>query len=239
MMLDIVVPVYNEKDNIKNLFEEIQKKIKTEKRIIVVYDKPEDNTVPVVNEIYRDYLFEITLEQNIYGKGALNAIKTGFVKSTAKAVLVVMADLSDNLEVVDSMLEKIENGHDIVCGSRYMKGGKQIGGPFLKKLFSRIAGVSLHFLIRIPTHDVTNSFKMYSRKVLDTITIQSTGGFELGMELTIKSYVCGYRVSELPSTWYDRTEGNSNFKMWEWMPRYLYWYFFAIKNTWFRKRGTK
>jgi hypothetical protein len=147
-----------------------------------------------------------------------------------------MADLSDSLDVVDRMKELMDSGADVVCASRYMKGGKQIGGPFLKKLFSRIAGVTLHYLIRIPTHDISNNFRMYSRKVIESFTIESAGGFELAMELTVKAYVHGMKVTETPSCWHDRVAGESNFMMWKWLPKYLHWYFYGIKNTWFKRK---
>jgi len=188
-MINVVVPVFNEGENIKMLFDQLQEKVHTPIEVLVVYDFEEDNTCPVVRKICNDYGFKITLVKNLYGRGALNAIKTGLKTSDKEAVLVLMADLSDSIEVVDVMYDKIMSGFDVVCGSRYMKGGRQIGGPFLKKLFSRTAGVTLHYIIRIPTHDISNSFKMYSRRVIDTFEIESNGGFELGMELTVKSYV--------------------------------------------------
>jgi hypothetical protein len=116
-----------------------------------------------------------------------------------------------------------------------MKGGKQHGGPFLKGLFARIAGVSLHWLTRIPTHDVSNSFKMYRKTMLDDIPVESNGGFEIGMEIVVKAYTAGYKITEIPSEWYDRTTGKSNFKLWTWLPHYLHWYWLCVRNTWFRK----
>ncbi len=234
-MINIVIPVYNEGENIQKLFEEIQTKISTPAEILVVYDFNEDNTLPVIAAIKNNYAFPIRLEKNLYGRGALNAIKSGMQLSTKEAVLVMMADLSDNLEVVDAMYAKIiYEGYDLVCGSRYMKGGKQYGGPFLKGLFARMAGVSLHWLTRIPTHDVSNSFKMYRKSMLDAIHVESNGGFEIGMEIVVKAYTAGYKITEIPSEWYDRTEGKSNFKLWAWLPHYLHWYWLCVRNSWFK-----
>ena len=56
------------------------------------------------------------------------------------------------------------------------------------------------------------------------MTLESTGGFELGIELTVKAYMLGMRVAEVPTTWRDRTAGTSRFQLWNWLPRYLYWY---------------
>lgn len=235
-MLDIVVPVYNEAQGILKLFQEIQEEIRTLKRIFVVYDFDEDTTIPVVEESKDNFPFEIVLVKNDIGRGALNAIKVGMRTATNDMVLVMMTDSSDKLDVVDSMCQKMMEGYDLVCGSRYMKGGRQNGGPFLKSLFSRIAGVSLHFLTRIPTHDVTNSFKLYRKDMLKNITIESTGGFEIGLEITVKAYVAGYKITEIPSEWFDREEGESNFHMWSWMPHYLHWYFWCISKSLFTGR---
>ena len=239
-MLDIVVPVYNEGDNIVALLDQLASKIKADKRVFVVYDFEEDTTVPVLKKVKNNYPFEVTMEKNHYGRGALNALKSGFEASTQKAVLVTMADLSDSLDIVDQMKDMMDSGADIVCASRYMRGGKQVGGPLLKKLFSRIAGISLCWLTGIPTHDISNNFRMYSRRVIEGFTIESTGGFELAMELTVKAYVHGLNIAETPSEWLDRVAGESNFKMWRWLPRYLYWYFYCIRKTWFgyRRRFT-
>ena len=231
-MLDVIVPVFNESSNIKNLFDKLAENVKTPMCVNVIYDFDEDNTLPVIKRIMYCYKYEIRTIKNKYQKGALNAIKTGFECCDNNAILVTMADLSDSLDIVDEMYHLINDGFELVCGSRYMKGGKQLGGPLLKGLFSRLAGISLHILTRIPTHDVTNSFKMYSRKVIDKFQVESTGGFELGMELTVKAYSNGMRITELPSTWHDRTGGQSRFRLWRWLPRYLYWYFFAIWKTW-------
>jgi glycosyltransferase involved in cell wall biosynthesis len=233
-MLDIVVPVYNEGESILKLFDEIEREIKTPKKVMVVYDFEQDTTVPAVEGCKDNYSFRIDLVLNTIGRGALNAIKMGMNSATEDVVLVMMADSSDKLDVVDLMYEKMTEGYDLVCGSRYMRGGKQYGGPFLKSLFSRVAGLSLHFLTRIPTHDCTNSFKMYRTSLLNNIDMESTGGFEIGLEICVKAYVGGYKIGEVPSQWFDRQEGESNFHMWKWLPNYLHWYFYCIKNTWFK-----
>lgn len=235
-MLDIVVPVYNESNSILKLFNEIQAEIKTEKRVLIVYDFDEDSTVPVVNANKSGYSFEIILVKNNIGRGALNAIKVGMRTASSDMVLIMMADLSDKLDVVDEMCRLIDAGYDLVCGSRYMRGGKQHGGPFLKGLFSRTAGISLHLLTGIPTHDVTNSFKLYRRSMLENIKMESTGGFEIGLEIAVKAYAAGYKITEVPSEWFDREDGESHFHMWRWLPHYLHWYFLCIRQRWFGKR---
>lgn len=236
-MLSIVIPVYNESSNIKQLFDGISQKISADKELVVVYDFDEDDTLPALRRIEKDYPFPIRTEKNELGRGALNAIITGFRRARGDAVLVTMADLSDDLNAANDMYSLIhDEGYDLVCGSRYMRGGSQTGGPILKGLFSRCAGLSLHLLSGIPTHDVTNSFKMYSKSLLDETQFESTGGFEIGMEITVKAFMAGKRITEVPSSWSDREGGESHFKMWEWIPHYLHWYFKCIGYSWFKIR---
>lgn len=226
-VIDIVIPVYNERDNIGPTLMEINEKVRSPHVINIVYDFDEDNTLPFVKR-FMELQDNIYLIKNKYGRGALNAIKTGFECSEKAAVLVTMADLADEISIVDEMFQKINEGYDLVCGSRYMKGGKQIGGPLLKKTLSRLAGLSLYHLTGLPTRDATNSFKMYTRGLLNDISIESSGGFELGMEIVVKAYKKGYKITEVPTVWSDRTTGGSKFKMWAWLPRYLRWYFYAL-----------
>ena len=239
-MLDVVVPVYNEGKNIRTQLLRVEECIKSSKRVLIIYDFEEDDTLPELDAVEHELSYPITRIKNKYGRGALNAIKTGLEEADSEAVLVMMADLSDSIEIVDDMYNLIISGEaDLVCGSRYMKGGKQHGGPVLKGLFSRTAGVTLHVLSGIPTHDVTNSFKMYRKKMLNSITVESSGGFEIGMEITVKAYLNGYTIKEIPSEWFDRSEGKSNFHMWKWLSNYLHWYFLCLFSRKGRNNGYK
>jgi dolichol-phosphate mannosyltransferase len=127
------------------------------------------------------------------------------------------------------MLELYRSGYDVVVGSRYMKGGRIVDGPMIKQGLSRMAGVSLFWFRRIPTHDATNAFKMYDSYMLKQFTLQSESGFELNLEITVKAFLSGFRITEIPSVWRDRTQGTSKFKLWAWLPHYLYWYFYAFR----------
>ena len=89
----------------------------------------------------------------------------------------------------------------------------------------------------MPTRDPTNNFKLYARRFLDQVTIESTAGFELALELTVKATLTGRRVAEVPTNWRDRTEGQSSFKLRQWLPHYLHWYRAAFVGRWRRKAG--
>ena len=226
--LSVVCPVYNEGANIGPLLDRLAKEIALPMELLVVYDKDDDDTLPALALLKPP--FPVRTIKNHFGRGALNAIKSGFAEARCEATLVIMADLSDDLRIVPRMLELIHEGYDIVCGSRYMKGGRQIGGPLLKGLMSRTAGLTLHWFAGLPTRDVTNSFKMYRTAFLKTLVFESTGGFEIGMEAVVKAYVSGGRIAELPSTWTDRVAGESRFRLWKWLPNYLRWYFYAFRG---------
>ena len=123
---------------------------------------------------------------------------------------------------------ELERGAAVVCASRYVRGGAQHGGPWLKGLLSRMAGLSLHWLAGLPTHDPTNSFKAYRRDFLRRTPIESGAGFVLALELTVKAHFAGERVEEVPAQWWDRTAGRSRFRLFAWLPLYLRWYVWAI-----------
>lgn len=227
--LTIVVPVYNEGANFRALWGELTSGIRTPFTALVIYDFDEDNTLPVAREIIAAGEARLGLIRNAYGRGVTNAIKTGLEAVESGPVLVTMADLSDEMNVVDRMYELYLQGFDVVCGSRYMKGGRLIGGPFLKQLMSRVSGLTLHYLRGVPTHDATNAFKLYDAEMVHDLKVESVAGFELGLELTVKAFLNGYRITEIPSTWRDRTAGSSRFRVLHWLPHYLKWYFYAFR----------
>jgi len=228
--LNIVIPVFNEAENIKAAIERIEKECTEPHIITIVYDMDEDTTVPVVRRIQKEK-DNVFLLRNKYERGVLNAIKTGFEETATKYVVVTMADLSDPPAVINAMfIIAEEQNSDIVCASRYMKGGKQIGGPIVKGFMSRMAGLTLYYLARVQTHDATNSFKLYRTSFLKQQTIESKGGFELGIELVVKAHVGGYKINETQTIWTDRVEGKSNFKLLKWLPGYLKWYFYAFRR---------
>lgn len=230
MELSVVIPVYNEGEGIKKVIYGIEKVVKIPHEILLVYDFAKDSTVTPAKKLKQKYP-AVKLLRNKYGRGALNAIKSGMEEAKAEAVLVTMADCSDDPKSIPLMLDKFQQGADIVCGSRYVAGGKKHGGPFLKSFLSRLAGVSAKYLMGISTHDLTNSFKLYKKSLLNKITIESKGGFELGMEIVVKShFLYQAKITEVPTIWYDRTEGQSRFKLIKWLPKYIHWYLWGLKK---------
>lgn len=221
--LAIVLPVYNEGEAVEPVLRGLATGVKTPHELVVVYDFDGDTTVPVIERL-RAEIPQLRGLRNDLGRGVLNAMKAGIAGTTAPFVLISMADGSDEPQIVDRMVDLARDGAEIVAASRYMKGGRQIGGPPMKRLMSRAAGLTLHWFARVPTHDPTNNFKLYSRSFLDATPIESTAGFELALELTVKATLQRRRIAEIPTTWRDRTAGQSNFRLRKWLPHYLHWY---------------
>jgi dolichol-phosphate mannosyltransferase len=225
----VVVPVYNEGANIAAYTRRALAALPWRYELLICYDFDADDTLPALAAIApSDKPSDIRLVKNDLGKGVRYAIEAGMKAAAAPVVLVMMADLSDDFARAGEMIARAEAGAAVVCASRYMPGGRQVGGPRLKGLLSRVAGVSLHRFTGLPTHDPTNSYKAYRTDFLRRTPIESTAGFCLGMELTIKAHFSGRRVEEVPACWYDRSAGKSRFSLFAWLPHYVRWYCLAL-----------
>jgi dolichol-phosphate mannosyltransferase len=225
--LHVVVPVFNEGKNFAAFYKSLKAHVRTPHRLVVVYDFEEDDTLPIVRDLQRTDSTILLLKNK--GKGVLGAITTGLRFPERGAVLVSMADLSDDHSRADEMFALFRQGCDVVAASRYSPGGRLVGGPFFKQGLSRLAGVSLNLLAGLPTRDPTNNYKLYSASFLRQIVIESAGGFEISLELTAKAHRLGLRIGEVPAVWTDRSAGESKFKLAKWLPQYLRWYLDVFK----------
>jgi dolichol-phosphate mannosyltransferase len=234
----IVLPVYNEGANIGTFCRRARAELPPGFELLVCYDFDGDDTLAALAALPSEARPEtVRLVRNTLGRGVRYAIEAGMRAAVAPVVLVMMADLSDDFSRVGEMVARAEAGASVVCASRYVRGGRQIGGPLLKGFLSRTAGVTLHLLARIPTHDPTNSFKAYRREFLGRTPIESPAGFVLGMELTLKAHFAGERVEEVPAVWRDRRAGQSQFRVFAWLPLYLRWYLWALRRQWLGRRN--
>jgi dolichol-phosphate mannosyltransferase len=225
--VSIVIPAYNEGASIVPILDGLLADPGRDVEVLVVYDSDEDTTAPAVREYAStDPRAKPTL--NTYGRGPANAIRYGLDHAAAPVTVVMMADGSDDPLQVDSLAAGVMKGSVVAAASRYMKGGRQLGGPFIKRTLSRLAGHSLYYLGRVGTHDATNSYKAYSTEFVRRVGVESDQGFEIGIELVAKARRVRLHVTEIPTTWMDRTEGESRFKVTAWIPYYLRWYVYAF-----------
>ena len=223
----IVIPVYNEGEAVVPYLDSVLASTEHPNEILVIHDMPEDSTVPVLAR-YETRGMPVQAVLNTYGRGPANAIRFGLDTAAGDVVVVTMADGSDDAAQIDHMADLVRSGYVIVAASRYMKGGRQMGGPLIKRTLSRVAGVSLGVLGRVGTRDATSSFKAYDPEFVREVGIESMEGFEIAIELVAKARRLRRPVTEIPTIWRDRTEGKSRFRTAAWIPHYLKWYLHAF-----------
>lgn len=223
----VVIPAYNEGEHIVPVLDRIFDSVQSDCRVLVVVDFPEDTTVPVL-EAYGVGAPRLTTLVSTYGRGPANAIRYGISHVTTPVVVVTMADGSDDPRQIDTLARLVDRGVVVAAASRYSSGGQQVGGSWAKGVMSRGAGTSLGMLGRVGTRDATNSFKAFSTGFVQEVGIHSRSGFEIGLELTAKARRLRRPVAEIPTIWLDRSAGDSNFDLRQWVPKYLRWYFFAF-----------
>jgi dolichol-phosphate mannosyltransferase len=233
--LDIVIPVYNEGANIVRTLAVLSKSVTTPFRVLICYDFEEDDTLTAIRghpEEFAGVSLEFVRNR---GRGVHSAIMSGFDQSSAPFVLMYPADDDYNAGLLDRMIEEGRKGADIVCASRFMPGGTMTGCPWLKALLVRTASFSLYHLARLPSHDCSNGFRLFSRRVVERIPVESDAGFCFSIELLVKCHRLGWPVAEVPAAWHERRAGTSRFRVLTWLPAYLRWYRYGFATTWLRR----
>jgi glycosyltransferase involved in cell wall biosynthesis len=225
--VSVIIPAYNEGDAILSALDRIFESVLLDAEVIVVVDTEADTTIPVI-EAYAKKEPRLRHLINNYGRGPAQAIRFGIDHATAETVVVTMSDGCDDPRQIDDLVRLVERGVVVAAASRYMPGGQQVGGPRFKSFLSRSAGTSLHLFTNAGTRDATNSFKAYRRSFVQEVGIDSRDGFEIGLELTAKARRLRLPVAEIPTIWLDREFGESNFRLSQWVPKYLKWYRFAF-----------
>lgn len=231
--IDVIIPVYNEGENIIRLLKAFEREVQTPIRILICYDHDNDNTLEVLHSVHSR--FEIIPVKN-KGRFVHGAVITGFEYSDAPAVISYMADDDYNAGLIDKMVNLFWQGNEIVCASRFIPGGSMVGCRWQKALLVRLVSFTLHHLAGLPVHDATNAFRLISRKLLGQVNIESTQGFTYSLELLAKCHRLGLKVAELPAQWFERSKGASRFRVIQWAPAYLRWYFYIFATTYLFKK---
>ena len=233
--IDLVIPIYNEGEKIIKLFHEFDSHIKTKYRILLCYDTEDDDIFKYVNE-FKNFKPDIKLVKNP-GIGPCSAVITGLKFSDSECKIVYPADDFLNPKIIDTMYEFFKDGNDIVVASRFIKGGSMKGCPILKSILVRVASTTLYFLSSIPVKDASNGFRLFSKKLLDKVEIESKVGFAYSLELLAKCNRLKLNIAEVPAQWEERSEGSSRFKLFKWLPEYLRWYIYGLATTWLGKKS--
>jgi len=231
-VIDIVIPVYNEGENILSLLKAFDREVHSRVRILICYDHDDDTTLAAINKI--SSRFDIVLVKNS-GKFAHSAVLTGFQYSTAPAVISYMADDDYNAGLIDKMVELFWRGNDVVCASRFIPTGSMVGCPWPKDFLVRAVSFSLYHFGRLPSHDATNAFRLFSNRLLGSVKVESNKGFTYSLELLAKSHRMGLKIAEIPAQWFERAQGKSRFQVFRWATAYLRWYFYVFATTYIHR----
>jgi len=226
--VDIILPVYREQGNIERVLDGIKKNVKSNVTIHLVFHSKNDPTIPVVKRVLKKYRnINMLISPK---KGLAGQFVYGFSKTHAPVIVIMMSDLSDNPRDIDKMVKKIHSGFDLVCASRYIRKGQRNGGSKVKAFLSYIGCESLYMFTGIKSHDATNAFKVFRRSLLNQIHIESKVGYELPLEIIVKSHLAGAKITEIPTVWTERDKGYSKFKLLKYIPNYLRWYLYGIRK---------
>ena len=233
MKLDIIIPVYNEDENIIRILKALESEVVCNFRVLICYDSESDKTLKYVkngNIINKEILLVKNPRQ-----GPNSAIIEGINSSKAEIILIYMADDFENIKLINNMINLVERGNELVIPSRFIAGGKMLGAKKIKKMITIIGSYLVYYLARIPFKDCTNAFKMFSSNLKNKIKLDSTTGFTFALELTTKSYLLNLKIAEVPSIWIETKNRKSNFKVYKWLPYYVYWLMYSIIKNLFKR----
>jgi len=222
-VLSIVVPAYNEEENIAPTVREIALTLKQSSipfEFVLVNDNSKDKTPEVIQNLKKE-IPQIQLVNRTPPGGFGRAIRTGIAHATGDYVVIVMADLSDDPKDIVSYYHKLEEGYDCVFGSRFIPGSNVQDYPKVKLFVNRIVNRFLQVLFWSPCNDLTNAFKAYKRHVIQSISPLKASHFNITIEMSLSALIREYKIAVIPIAWYGRKWGSSNLRLRQMGRRYL------------------
>lgn len=238
MKLSIVIPAYNEEESITETIDQIEEafsKVSIDHEILVVNDNSKDNTAQVLEELSKKYP-AVNYVTNLGPNGFGYAVRYGLERYSGDCVAVMMADLSDSpFDLIRYYNTMLEGNYDCVFGSRFMRGGKVVDYPFVKKVINRIANLIIRVVMRIKYNDTTNAFKLYKREVIEGVKPILSPHFNLTIELPLKAIIRGYSYSVVPNSWTNRKYGVSKLKIKEMGSRYFFILVYCFVEKYFSR----
>lgn len=231
--LAIVIPARDEEGCIESTVEHFHLEMRLngiDHEMIVVDDGSSDRTWSILEGLSRK-LPELRPIRNDGPHGFGRAVIRGLEAVTGDAIVIVMADESDDCRDAVRYWHTLNQGWECVFGSRFVAGGGVIDYPWLKLRLNRLANLFVRLLFRIPLNDTTNAFKAYRRTVIDGCKPLIAPHFNLTVELPLKAIVRGFSWTTIPITWRNRRSGVPKLKLQEMGSRYL----FIILYVWLEK----
>src|ERR1700686_2829003 len=236
-LLSVVIPARNEEGCIIATVEHLDLELRLhgiEHEIVVVDDGSTDATWSILCEL-KKRISSLSPMQNLGLQGFGRAITFGFDHIQGDAVVVMMADESDDCRDVVRYWQILNEGWDAVFGSRFIKGGGVIDYRIHKLCINRIANLFLRVLFNVPLNDFTNAFKVYRRSVIEGCRPFLSPHFNLTIELPLKTIVRGYFWTVMPIPWRNRRSGESKLKIKEMGSRYLFIAFYCWLEKYFSR----
>jgi len=228
--LSVVIPAHNEETSVGPTIMAIATCLTAQAipfEIVVVDDHSSDRTVEAVADAARRYP-SIRCVPNLRCNGFGNAVHTGLDAFSGDAVVIVMADASDDPNDIVAYWRKLCDGYDCVFGSRFMRGAEVVEYPWLKLVLNRLANLFVAIIFGVRYNDMTNAFKCFRREVIEGIRPILSHHFNITVELPLKAIVRGYSWTVVPTNWYNRKDGVSKFKVKEMGSRYLFIVCYAL-----------
>ena len=242
MKLSIVMPAYNEEESIIETIDQIEEafsKVAIDHEIFIVNDNSKDNTLQVLEALSQKYP-SVKHETNHGPNGFGYAVRYGLDRFSGDCVAVMMADLSDSpYDLIRYYTTMVEGNYDCVFGSRFMKGGKVIDYPVVKKIINRIANMIIRLVMGIKYNDTTNAFKLYKREVIEGVKPILSPHFNLTIELPLKAIIRGYSYTVVPNSWTNRKYGVSKLKIKEMGSRYFFILVYCFVEKYFSRGDFK
>ena len=225
LKLSILLPVRNEGANLKLMLKILNVVAEVPHEVLVVYDFPEDDSIPVVQAIRADYP-NVRLIYNTLGRGVINAIRSGVEAAVGEYVLIYAADEVAPILALADMIYLLEEGCDFVSCTRYAHGGRRLGGTLIGGILSRLANFIYGVLVKSALTDSTTGIKMFRRSIFDALHLEARPvGWAVAFEMSIKAQLLGLKLGEVPIVSIDRLYGGeSTFQLGPWFVEYLRWF---------------
>jgi glycosyltransferase involved in cell wall biosynthesis len=222
--LTIIIPVRKEEETIRKTIESLGKNVLTPHLIMIADDStdPGDTTIEIVKKI-KNNSFIISQKARGDADGFGPALTRALKKVTTPYTVIVMADLSDDPKTIDRMMRvAVKTKSDMVCGCRYMRGAKKIGGPRMQGILSTTVNACLFRVVGFPTRDSTNAFKLFRTSFIQSILPpHPSSGVEFSLQLTIQAVRKNARICDVPTVWRGREKGHSKVRLFSRGPKYM------------------
>jgi dolichol-phosphate mannosyltransferase len=223
-LLSVVIPARDEEGCVASTVEHLQIELRLRNvphEIVVVDDGSTDRTWEILQAL-REHIPSLTPIQNAGPHGFGRAVACGLAAMRGDAVVIMMADESDDCRDVVRYWAKLNEGYDCVFGSRFIRGGGVIDYPKIKLFMNRLANYFLKVLFQIKLNDTTNAFKAYRREVIEGCQPLIAPHFNITVEIPLKAIVRGFTWTTIPITWRNRRTGTAKLKIREMGSRYLF-----------------